>query len=154
MPSDFPRFPYYDKDGSKILIDLETEEGKAEMTRLWDEKYRRVALTHNDELGTANPHAYVSTVFIPIDHSFAYYGNEPDDHIPIIFETMAFNYVVPKPWHDRLWERITGVRTEHYYEWQWRYATEEQARRGHAIVCAAIGAGKNPDVAMAAAYDC
>jgi hypothetical protein len=56
----------------------------------------------------------VSTVWLGIDHRFGF-GDEPS---PIIFETMVFG----------------GERDE----WHWRYATEQEARAGHAEVCSVV----------------
>jgi hypothetical protein len=136
---------YFDKDGTPVDGDWTTEEGKAEMLRLWNDEYRRVELTSG--LGP-DGQTYVSTVFLPIDHGW---GGD----VPIIFETMAFNYELPTPWYDRFWLWLTRrTHQEWEGEWQWRYATEAQARRGHFAVVGAIMAGKNPDTVMGTHYDC
>lgn len=53
----------------------------------------------------------VSTVFLGIDHSMSF--NNPG--VPILFETMVFG----------------GI----YNEYQWRYATWEEAEKGHKKAC-------------------
>jgi len=60
----------------------------------------------------------VSTVYLGLDHSFGMGGP------PLIFETMVFG----------------GPHDQHTA----RYATEEQARDGHARVLAAIREGREP----------
>jgi hypothetical protein len=113
-------FMYYDKDGRGLDIDHNNHEDAILFAKLWDPEYRRVA---QDRVGGV----FVSTVFLPIDHSF---GGGP----PILFETMVFGYGPSGV--RRLWMRLTGRRIQE--EYQWRYVFEEDARDGHAKVLAAV----------------
>lgn len=112
--------PYYDKDGSQVFIDYDDPDDRERLVQLWDAEYRRVAA---DRIGDI----FVSTVFLPIDHSF---GTGP----PILWETMVFGYRLPAV--RRLWMRLTGKYIPE--EYQWRYVFEEDARDGHAKVVAAV----------------
>lgn len=71
-------FAYYERDGTKISINLDTPEGREKMNQIWSHEYRRVA---QDYIGDV----HISTVFLPIDHGW---GEGP----PILFETMVFGY--------------------------------------------------------------
>jgi hypothetical protein len=83
-------------------------------------KGRRVAMTYVYPTDRLNPHVYISTVFLALDHNWAYL----DGHLPILFETMIF---VP----DEL--PLTDDDGEPLDEWQERYVTWEQAEAGHKI---------------------
>ena len=75
--------------------------------KLMDFSYKIVARAHLGE----NHEVMVSTVWLGLDHSFRMLT---PDAPPVIFETMIF-----------------GLDTADG-EYQWRYATEEQALEGHA----------------------
>lgn len=62
--------------------------------------------------------AQVSTVWLGIDHNFS------TDGPPLIFETMIFG--------------------GDYDEYQWRYATEQEAREGHERIVLALAVGEAP----------
>jgi hypothetical protein len=87
---------YYDKQGERLDDML----GWARLVE--DNEYKLVEQTEVGE-------AFVSTVWMGIDHNFASPGNPP-----LIFETMIFGGD-----HD---------------ECQWRWATEEEARKAHRMI--------------------
>lgn len=64
----------------------------------------------------------VSTVFLNFDHS--HWAGGP----PILFETMIFG----GPWD----------------QYQWRYATEAEARKAHDLIVAALKSGNDPNEAV------
>ena len=69
----------YELDGSSRIkkIDVSTEEGMLEWSKLFEEKDRIIA---RDEVGGY----LISTVFLGIDHNFC------GDREPLLFETMVF----------------------------------------------------------------
>lgn len=90
---------------------------------LRDPDYRRVAL---DRVGPYE----VSTVWLGLDHGFGLHAR------PVIFETMVFS---ADEWHDT--EREPGL---HEIDCR-RYATEEEARAGHAEMVTLIRATLQED---------
>jgi hypothetical protein len=106
-------YPYYERDGTRISIDHNTEEGRAKMVEIWSHEYRRVA---QDYVGDV----HVSTVFLPIDHGWIDWRYAGPDYRPVLFETMVFGY---------------GDGDD---EFQWRYRTEAEALAGHAIILEAV----------------
>lgn len=92
-----------------IAVDLDAPNGTEELLRwaLWleDPAHRRVAWT---DIGHG---AYVSTIFLGIDHNWAAHGP------PILFETMVF---VP-----------TDIGTDPLHHHQDRYCTWDDAVAGH-----------------------
>lgn len=103
---------YFDIEGNPVEFDLESPEGMEMMVKLWNKEYRRVAQDYVGDI-------HVSTVFLPIDHGW---GEGP----PILFETMVFGYGDDE---EAIWEGR---------EWQWSYATKEEALVGHAKVLEAV----------------
>jgi len=104
-----PAFPrYYDREGKRISL--------AEWARLFEDRegYGRIAeedvLTPNGEL------AWVSTVWLGLDHN--YFGSGP----PLIFESMVFEQGMDDRYMDR-------------------YPTEQAAREGHAFIVHALQEG-------------
>lgn len=83
-------------------------------TLLGDPAYKRVALTDITSASDSAVNYRVSTVWLGVNHSF---GDEP----PIIFETMVFG-------------------PDNADEYMQRYATEEQARAGHAETVTVVAA--------------
>ena len=83
-------------------------------TLLGDMDYKRVALTEITSSSDPSIKHRVSTVWLGCDHSFG-------EGAPIIFETMVFG--------------IEGAD-----EYMQRYATEEQARAGHAETVTVVAA--------------
>jgi hypothetical protein len=127
------KYPYFNRDGTPCPLDISDPDDMEKFQELWSDDNRRVALTEWGEVR-------VSTVFLPIDHGFRY-GEGP----PLIFETMVFNYDHRSwfaRWRARRRSRYPGI------EYQWRYCTEESARKGHWIVVEAILDGRNPYDAM------
>jgi hypothetical protein len=57
---------------------------------------------------------FISTIFLVFDHNF-----DPDNHVPVLFETMVF---------------VNG-----YEQDMWRYCTWEQAEAGHRLMCEQYG---------------
>ncbi len=90
---------YYKLTKNKEVIEVSMKEGAAQ----WEED-RRVDLTEDKEYS-------VSTVFLPMDHSFNFDGP------PIVFETMVFPL-------DSLSEEDME-----------RYSTWEEAKEGHRKMC-------------------
>ena len=86
---------FYDRQGHPLTLE--------EWAALLDDAPNREALTRVAR--TAVGDAWVSTVWLGIDHSFG------DGQAPLIFETMVFGGPLDQE--------------------TWRYATEEQARAGH-----------------------
>lgn len=84
--------------------------------KLADIDYKRVA---SDEVGPL----WVSTVWLGLDHGFGRAGP------PIIFETMAFPRVEGRKREGSEWAELLGP---------WRYATEEEALRGHRAIVAKL----------------
>lgn len=84
-------------------------------TLLGDPAYKRVALTEITSSSDQGANYQVSTVWLGVNHSF-------DDEPPIIFETMVF---------------ADGNMQDQYMD---RYATEEQARAGHAETVTVVAA--------------
>jgi len=109
---ELPDMGHYDRNGQRI--------GLFEWAQLHQlPGYLRVAST------TLPNGVHVSTVWLGIDHSFD--GEGP----PIIFETMAFEPEVEvSPYFSRPYHPDLGI--------QRRYATEEEALRGHAEVVAEL----------------
>lgn len=114
-------FPYYDKEGNRILIDLDDPDDYWQFTELWSHEYRRVAQTY-----VGNVH--ISTVFLPIDHGFF-------DDEPVIFETMVFGYDT-RSWLRRWLDKLFRQNNEE--EYQWRYTRQEYAEAGHKIIVLAV----------------
>lgn len=112
---------WYDKQG-KVMVDykdFETNKSKWEEgmkkveALLTDIKYKRVAGT---EVKVGRRKFWVSTVWLGLDHSFSWTGDEPNPK-PLIFETMIFKM---------------GVKAmDNSLNYQTRYTTEEEALAGH-----------------------
>lgn len=83
-------------------------------TLLGDPAYKRVALTNVTSTSDPGIDYRVSTVWLGLDHNF-------DGSAPILFETMVF--------------RFDGAD-----EYMQRYATEEEARTGHAETVTIVAA--------------
>src|SRR5262245_17445389 len=93
-----------------------------------DPEYRRIADTTIGDY-------WISTVWLGIDHGFGM-------GVPIIFETMIFDarpeVRARRELPLRVFLALGGEEREDLLPLdgdQWRYATEEQARRGHVEAC-------------------
>jgi hypothetical protein len=95
---------YYDRQGKSL--DIDTPEGMRRFGELLEDRaYRRVGLTR---VRGATRSVVVSTVWLGLDHNYT-------GGLPLIFETMVFDGA-----------EIGGSDVDCQ-----RYATEEQAMRGH-----------------------
>lgn len=81
---------------------------------LGDQAYKRVALTNVTSASDSGIDYRISTVWLALDHNF-------DGGAPILFETMVFGF--------------DGAD-----EYMQRYATEEEARAGHAEAVSVVAA--------------
>jgi hypothetical protein len=87
---------------------------RRQMYEVYEGPFASTRQVARDEVGEQS----VSTVFLGIDHSFS------DDGPPIIFETMIFG----------------GP----FDEYQWRYATWDEAAAGHKRLVKALIEGRQP----------
>src|SRR4051812_45017882 len=110
---------YYDRKGAPIWDTVQWSE------LVSDPAYKRVALDYLPVPGVAADEAFVSTVWLGIDHSFGYGGP------PLIFETMVFAGTVESQVFGRSTRYMRDVG-----DIQQRYSTEAEALAGHADVLA------------------
>jgi len=106
---------YYQKDGTPVDVDWSNPRASEILKELFAKEYRIIESDFVDLPTKGQVH--VSTVFLVVDHSFG-------GGVPILFETMVFGY--------------SKDDDDDYY--QWRYHTEEAARRGHRIILEAVRA--------------
>lgn len=117
---------YYDRQGNRITMDRWCELNR-------DPECKRVAATYIGNL-------WISTVWLGMNHRFM-----PDDGtgLPIIFETMVFADEQSSP-HSYSSDPDDPIAQRMHPELrdavglQLRYATEEEAIRGHDLVCIEI----------------
>jgi hypothetical protein len=109
---------YFDRDGKPVPYDwfIQAKYGDKYLRQRDHSLSKRVGATTIGDLS-------VSTVWLGINHGFG-----PDDTVPIIFETMVFDHRDEPQWDQELT----------------RYATEEEAMRGHLETLDRLRAGKPP----------
>ena len=93
---------FYDMEGNPISL--------REWSHIFENADRRIA---EDIIVQGEHITRVSTVYLGLDHSTVSLERDGESHIPIIFETMMFS-------------SDSDIDTK-----MWRYATKEQAQKGH-----------------------
>lgn len=111
FPDNVLDFPYFDKEGHELRLNLNEPDDLSSFNKIWDIKSRVVAQTYIGK-------TFISTVHLPINHRFS-------DGPPLIFETMVFDY---ESRYARLW-KLLGRRVDE--EFQWRYSTFQEAFQAH-----------------------
>ena len=121
----------YDID--KFLARYILVKGKIKVVKLmewavWFENFdnRRIDLTDISNEQNYKGGDRISTVFLGIDHNFNFDDIQGKLHVPVLFETIVFGGE-----HDQL---------------MWRYATYNQAKKGHWDIVTAIRSGHRPDI--------